>query len=162
MAIVDRVLGLLIADWTPEQRRFAVTAGWRLVLTFHIAWACGWLAALGFPLVGFAQESDVAQVKLELSQQIEAVKREVADVSRAVSTSQKHSQRAAMETELRRLDQEIFNIDARLQELSVAGLRADRIYSERLSDLRTQKETISRRLRVFLEANPQIADGLYP
>lgn len=162
MPFIDRFLSLLVADWTPEQRKFAVTAGWRLVLTFHIAWACSWLAALGLPLDGFAQTNDVAQVKQDLSQQIAAVKREVAEVSQAVSLSQKHAQRAAMETELRRLDQEIFNIDARMQELAAAGLRADRIYSERLAELRTQKETCNRRLRVFLEANPQIADGLYP
>lgn len=158
---IDRLLSLLIADWTPEQRKVAVTAGWRLLLAFHIAWACGWLAAIGLPMVGFAQESDVAAVKQELSQQIAAVKEEVAEVSHAVSTFQKQAQRAAMETELRRLDQEIFNIEARIQELSVAGLRADRIYSERLTELRTQKETVNRRLRVFLEANPQIADGQY-
>lgn len=62
---------------------------WVLTVSIHIAWACGWLTAIG--LVGFARADDVSQVqktvnasaRVTLSQEIRAQIR-----VRCVSTDQ--------------------------------------------------------------------------
>lgn len=131
----------------------------RGVFAVHIVWACGWLGTIG--LNGFAQAGEVQKVREELTQQLDDVKAQVKRVDESVSRSQRLSQRTSMETEIRRLDQEIFNIEARVKELTAAGLRADRIYDERLSDLRSQRDRVESRLTAFMRANTDLVGATF-
>jgi hypothetical protein len=158
--MLDKLVSLFFGDTTPEQRRFATRLLFRGILVVHVAWACGWLALAGLPLPGFAQASDVDQVKRDLTERIDEVKHKVDSLEVSVSRAQRQQQRTTMETEVRRLEQEIFNIEARMQELTAAGLRPDRIYGERLSDLKYQKSRVEARLRAFMVANPDIAGDI--
>jgi hypothetical protein len=155
--MLDRLASIFFGDIPIEQRKTVTRLLFRGVVFVHIAWACGWLAMAGLPLQGFANAADVEQVKEELTQKMEEVKRKVDSVEASVSRAQRQQLRAAMETEVRRLDQEIFNIEARQQELTQAGLRPDRIYAERLAELRASKSRVESRLRSFMTANPDIA-----
>lgn len=61
-----------------QQQALVLRVLWVLVVSIHIAWACGWLSALG--LVGFARASEVSQIqqtvnasaRVTLSQEIRA------------------------------------------------------------------------------------------
>lgn len=159
--MLDKLLKLVVGDMTPEQRRFATRLLFRSILVVHVAWACGWLALAGLPLPGFAQASDVDQVKRDLTERIDEVKHKVDSLEASVSRAQRQQRRTAMETEVRRLEQEIFNIEARMQEFTAAGLRPDRIYGERLNDLRIERSRVESRLNAFLRANPDIAGAAY-
>jgi hypothetical protein len=44
-----------------RQQALVLRILWVLVVSIHIAWACGWLAAIG--LVGFARATDVSQIQ---------------------------------------------------------------------------------------------------
>lgn len=110
---------------------------------FHILWACGWLAALGIP--GFVQAGELKNLE-----------QSVAQVTEAVRINKLEQQLLALETERRRLDQEVFNIEARLAELTRAGAVADRIYGERLAQLRGDLRRVELRLAAFLRANPDL------
>lgn len=52
---------LMIGDLTPDERKLltgaAIKLGWRGALSFHILWACGWLAFIGIG-GGFAKADD--------------------------------------------------------------------------------------------------------
>lgn len=132
-----RMLQLIAGDIPPAHRKMLVTVMFRLLLVVHVAWACGWLASFGLP--GFAQVSELRQVV----------------------RGQKIQQRTAYESELRRINQEIFLLDARAQELAAAGVKADRLYGERASDLRSERDRVQNRLQAFLRSNPDIADATF-
>lgn len=153
--MLNKVVSLFAADMAPEERAVLTRHGFRLFLLVHVVWACGWLAPFG--LIGFAQAGEVAQVKRELTERIDQVDKRLVDLSDQVKRGQLVTQRNALEQEIGRLDQEIFAIEARVQELHKQGLGADRIYSERLSQLRGERQKLESRLRAFLAANPTIA-----
>lgn len=155
----DRLVNLIVGDVTAEGKRLLVRVFFRCLLVVHISWACGWLATIG--LSGFAQAGEVDQVKDDLTRQIESVKSKVDSVEASVKHSQKIQTRTALEAEVRRLEQEIFNLEARVRELSAAGLRADRIYDERLSELRGERDRVQSRLTAFMRANPDIAGATF-
>ena len=72
-----------------RQQALVLRILWVLIVSIHIAWACGWLSALG--LVGFARANEVSQIqqtvnasaRVTLSQEIRAQAR-----VRCVSTDQ--------------------------------------------------------------------------
>lgn len=45
-----------------SQLKLVRDIGWRALVTFHMAYACGYLAIVGIPLAGFAQAEDVKQL----------------------------------------------------------------------------------------------------
>lgn len=47
---------------TPRHVKLLIRIGWVLLVSMHIAWVCGWLAAAGLASP-FAQASDVAELK---------------------------------------------------------------------------------------------------
>ena len=157
--MLDRLLNLVVGDVPVEHKRLLVRVFFRGLLVVHVAWACGWLATIG--LSGFAQAGEVQKVREELTQQIAGVKSKVDSVEASVIRSQKLQTRTALETEVRRLDQEIFNVEARVKELDAAGLRPDRIYDERLNDLRSERERVQSRLTAFMRANPDIVGATF-
>lgn len=157
--MLDRLLNLVVGDVPVEHKRLLVRVFFRGLLVVHVAWACGWLATIG--LSGFAQAGEVQKVREELTQQIAGVKSKVDSVEASVIRSQKLQTRTALETEVRRLDQEIFNVEARVKELDAAGLRPDRIYDERLNDLRSERDRVQSRLAAFMRANPDIAGATF-
>lgn len=120
----------------------------------HIAWACGWLSAVG--LSGFAQAGEVEEAKKDLKVQIDEVKKKVESIDQAIIKSQKQQTKASLESELRKLSQDIFTIEARQKELKAAGIRADRIYDERLNELQEERRAVESKLSVFMQVNPEI------
>lgn len=52
-------------------RQMLLRIGWVLVVSTHIAWACGWLVTFG--LIGFARAADVEQLQrtVEISARIQ-------------------------------------------------------------------------------------------
>jgi hypothetical protein len=125
-------------------------------VVFHIMWACGWLTTLGFS--GFAQASEVRDAKRELVAKIERVDQRMTLFEAEATRLGRVQRRGQLESELRRLDQDIFSIEARVKELTRANVRVDRIYDERLAELKRDKEGALRRLDAFLRANPEIAE----
>lgn len=64
-----------------RQQALLLRVGWVIIVTTHIAWACGWLGVLG--LIGFAradelsklQQTVAASARVTLSQEIRAQNR---------------------------------------------------------------------------------------
>lgn len=157
--MLNRLVDLFIGDIPVEHRRAFVRILFRGVFITHIMWACGWLTTMG--LSGFAQAGEVEKVKKELTAQIDSLERKIDGVDDKVVKGQKIQTRTAYELELRRLNQEIFAVEARVKELTAAGLRADRIYDERANDLRSERSRVESRLAAFLSANPDIAGATF-
>lgn len=157
--MLNKLIDIFIGDIPPEQRATLVRISFRALFVAHIIWACGWLTSLG--LAGFARAESIDQVKRELSTQIAELNAKIETIQSQVARGQKVQTRTAYETELRRLNQEIFAVEARLKELTAAGIRADRIYDERLNDLKIERSRVESRLNAFLRANPDIAGATY-
>lgn len=157
--MLSKLIDIFIGDIPPEQRAMFIRVSFRALLVIHIIWACGWLTSLG--LAGFARAESIDQVKRDLSSQISELAKQVDSIQSQVARSQKIQTRTAYEAELRRLNQEIFAVEARLKELTAAGIRADRIYDERLSDLKSERQRVENRLNAFLRANPDIAGATF-
>lgn len=152
--MIDRMLNLFFGDVTPDEKKALTQLIFRGLLLMHIAWACGYLSVIG--LHGFANAGEVKAVRDELTVKMEAQNNYIKSVQDSVIKSRNTAKRDAMEIEIRRLDQDIFSIEARVKELAAAGLRADRIYDERLSELRSMKAKVETRLEAFLRANPEL------
>jgi len=150
----DRLINLVAGDVPPEQRATFVRVLFRSIFLAFIVFAFGGLSWSG--LAGFAKAGEVEKVKKELTEKIDQVDRKVEGVAAAVSKSEKLQRRTAYETEIRRLDQEIFNAITRVKELQSAGLRVDRIYDERIHELQSERDRIQNRLNAFMRANPEI------
>lgn len=58
---MEELLKLMTLGLTPNQRRLVLNSLWRIVVSVHIALACGWLSVTGFP--GFAKATDVELLK---------------------------------------------------------------------------------------------------
>lgn len=140
----DNLLKLFTGDATPEQKRFLVRMSFRFLLVFHIAWACGWLSFLG--LSGFAQADTITDLKTE-----------VASIKSSLAVAEVVRQRDAMESEIRRLDQELFAIRARIEEQQSAGQAVDALYTQRFNALTSERNQLNSRLTAFLQANPSVA-----
>jgi hypothetical protein len=152
--MLDKLFDLFVGDMTVDQRRMFMRLAFRGMFVVHIAWACGWLSAVG--LNGFAQAGEVESAKTVLSSHIDSVEKKVDSIDAQIVKSRKQQTKVALETELRKLNQDIFTIQARLKELTAAGIKADRIYDERLSDLLDEKRSVESQLDVFLRTNPEV------
>jgi hypothetical protein len=58
---MEEFLRLITEGLTPNQRRIVLNTLWRIMVSAHIALACGWLSVTGFP--GFARATDVESLK---------------------------------------------------------------------------------------------------
>lgn len=153
--LISRLLTEGITEGLTEADKKALAVVfWRTLLVVHILWACGWLAFLNLP--GFVSASEVAKVQ----KQVEEVAASMSSVETALVEYKKEQRRLALEAEVRRLDQEIFNIEAKIAELQRSGVNADRIYSERLAQLNTERRAVDRALASFMRINPDIEGGL--
>lgn len=157
--MLNKLIDIFIGDIPQNQRAAFTRIFFRGIFLVHIVWACGLLSAFG--INGFARAESIEQVKRELSTQISKLNEKVETVQSQVTRGQKVQTRTAYEAELRRLNQEIFAVEARLKELTAAGIRADRIYDERLNDLKIERSRVESRLNAFLRANPDIAGATY-
>lgn len=157
--MLNKLIDIFIGDIPQSQRAAFTRIFFRGIFLVHIVWACGLLSAFG--INGFARAESIEQVKQKLSVQISELNEKVETVQSQVARGQKVQTRTAYEAELRRLNQEIFAVEARLKELTAAGIRADRIYDERLNDLKIERSRVESRLNAFLRANPDIAGATY-
>jgi len=138
----DRILKFILHDVDPAHVNTVLRVAWRSVIVLHIAFACGWLGIIG--LTGFAKAAET-----------ENLKGSIAMVSQQVAKYRAQDRKDALEIEIRRLDQEIFNIKAKMAELGALGKTADSLYSQRLSELENEKATQVRVLEAFLRSNPE-------
>lgn len=150
--ILSRLVDFAVGDLTIEDRRRFSSMFFRSLLVFHIAWACGLLVAVGLPQSGFLQAQDL----LSVHEEVQANQSSLKKLDDNLKTWRKVLFVQQLETEIKRLDQEIFNIDMRVSERTRAGAIPDRIYMERLSDLRSEKARVENRLRSFMNSNPTI------
>jgi len=58
---MEEFLRLATFGMSPQQRRQVLPLLWRIIVGVHIALACGWLSATGFP--GFAKATDVEELR---------------------------------------------------------------------------------------------------
>jgi hypothetical protein len=59
--VIEQLLKVLTMDISAAQRKNFASALFRIIVTAHIALACGWLSMTGFP--GFARASDVEELR---------------------------------------------------------------------------------------------------
>ena len=140
--MLDRAVDFLFRDLSRDQVSAVLRVGWRVGVMIHIAFACGWLSMFG--LSGFAQ-----------AEEISGLKSQVAQLSAQFQKDQATEAVAALELQVRALDQEIFQIEARLAELGRLGQTADQLYSSRLSTLRSDKAATERKLEQAMQ-NPAL------
>lgn len=124
-----------------------ITLGFAL----HIAWACGWLP----PLEGFALASDLRDGTTSVKSQISRLDERVSKLETTVLKGQYQAQRTQLEVELRRLEQAIFDIEAKIAQLNKENIRIDTFYVERLKDLKGERDDVSRRLDNFIRLHPE-------
>lgn len=140
--MLDRFLQFLAHDLTKDQVNAVVKTGWRVGIGGYILWACGGLSMFGMP--GFARADEIS-----------GLKGQVAQLSAKFDTDQAQEKVAALELRVRVLDQEIFEIQARLTEVVALGQRADALYERRLVELKSDKAATERQLALAL-AHPAL------
>jgi DNA repair exonuclease SbcCD ATPase subunit len=84
---------------------------------------------------------------------------EVSALKTEVRLAQALTSRRQYEAELARLDQAIFELEARMQELRRTEVEPDRFYARRLNELKHDKARVERNLTEFLRAHPELADA---
>lgn len=57
------IWALVTAGVTPDQMQAVMRVGWRALIAFHMAYACGFLPMVGLPLQGFAMESKLEKIE---------------------------------------------------------------------------------------------------
>lgn len=142
--MIDKLLAAATAGFSPRQITVGLRFTWGVILVIHIAFAWGLLAAFGLP--GFAYAQDITRVQ-----------QSVVALADDVSLWRLQQRQSALEAEIRRLDQEIFIIEARMSDLQRAGSTPDPIYLQRVVTLRTDKAEADRRLTAFLQAHPELS-----
>lgn len=88
MGAVKDVIAAFMVDGTPEQRSWALRLGFRIIVTIHIAWACGLLAPMG--LSGFAFGDDI---DLKVQAAVEPLRAELGKVASKVERTEEMSKR---------------------------------------------------------------------
>ncbi len=134
----DRVLQFLAHDLTKDQVHAVVKTGWRVGIGTYILWACGGLSMFGMP--GFARADEIY-----------GLKGQVAQLSAKFDTDQAQEKVNALEIQIKVLDQEIFEIQAKLTEIGALGQRADALYERRLVTLKSDKAATERRLTLAMQ-----------
>lgn len=131
--MLDKFLRFLSFDLTPDQSKAVVQTAWRAGLAAFVAWSCGAFQIFGVP--GFARADEISGVKAQM-----------ADLSAQFQKDQAQEAVASLEIQIKVLDQEIFEIEAKLAELGRLGQVADALYERRLVDLRSSKASAERKL----------------
>lgn len=88
MGAVKDVMSAFLMDATPEDRARMLRLAFRIVVTVHIAWACGLLAPIG--LVGFAFGDDI---DLKVQAAVEPLRAELGKVASKVERTEEMSKR---------------------------------------------------------------------
>lgn len=145
--MLDKLSAAATADLTADQVKVGMAYSWRVGLALFVAYAFGIFTPIG--LAGFARAGDVAS-------QMQDVKASVTGLSSKFDRAQNVQLAADLTAESKRLDQEIFSIEARLAEIGRLGQQADAIYAQRLSELKSQRKETERRLNAFLAAHPEL------
>lgn len=122
-------------DATPEQH---FSWRWRMAGTVMLL-----VGAVAWGYNSYARASDIKALEIKVQQTFTTIEQKV-------DRGQAMAQYNAIEQEIRRVSQEIFSIESRMAEL---GGRADRIYGERLSDLRESRQSMQDRRRALLQEN---------
>lgn len=131
--MLDRALQFLTMDLTKHQLQGVVKVAYRGGVLIHIAFACGYLAMFGLP--GFAGAGEIS-----------GLRGQVARLSAEFQKDQAAEAVQALELQIKVLDQEIFQIEAKLAEFGRLGQQADMLYAQRLSTLKSDKAATERRL----------------
>ena len=64
--MMDKVIKFLTLGMTDDQLKFLRDQAWRALVAFHMAYACGYLTLIGLPISGFAHESEMKDLRVEL------------------------------------------------------------------------------------------------
>lgn len=88
----------------------------------------------------------------QLDTRIAALEVEVR-ISQAVTTAR------ALEAEVRRLDQAIFDLEARVTEIRKTGAEPDHFYLDRLREMRADKSSVERKLAEFTRIHPELLEA---
>lgn len=127
MGALKDIFGSLLLDATPEERAKTMRLMFRIIVTIHIAWACGLLAPWGLAGFVFAGEVDdkiqsaVEPIRIELGKVSEKVARteeiskrilvgqisaQLRDLNRLRCTTTDHEVRRRMERDIEEGEQE--------------------------------------------------------
>jgi hypothetical protein len=127
MGFLKDFFSAFMVDATPEERAHMLRLGFRIVVTVHIAWACGLLAPWGLSGFVFAGEVDdkiqsaVEPIRAELGQVSEKVARteaiskrilvgqiasQLRDLNRLRCSTTDHDMRSRMEKDIEEGEQE--------------------------------------------------------
>lgn len=88
----------------------------------------------------------------KLDTRIAALETEVR-FSQAVTTAR------ALEAEVRRLDQAIFDIEARINEIRKTGSEPDHFYFDRLREMTSDKAQVERKLAEYTRIHPELLES---
>lgn len=88
MGFLKDMFSAFMVDATPEERAHMLRLGFRIVVTVHIAWACGLLAPMGLTGFVFANEVDD-----KIQSAVEPIRSELGQISRKLETSEQIQRR---------------------------------------------------------------------
>ena len=88
MGALKDLIGSLLLDATPEERAKTMRLMFRIIVTVHIAWACGLLAPWG--LAGFVFAGEVDD---KIQAAVEPIRSELGNVSEKVARTEEISKR---------------------------------------------------------------------
>lgn len=88
MGALKDIFGSLMLDATPEERAKTMRLMFRIIVTVHIAWACGLLAPWG--LAGFVFAGEVDD---KIQAAVEPIRSELGNVSEKVARTEEISKR---------------------------------------------------------------------
>lgn len=88
MGFVKDFFSAFMVDATPEERAHMLRLGFRIVVTIHIAWACGLLAPMGMNGFVFAGEVDD-----KIQAAVEPIRAELGQVAAKVARTEEISKR---------------------------------------------------------------------
>ena len=88
MGMAKDFFNAFMVDATPEERAHMLRLGFRIVVTVHIAWACGLLAPMGMNGFVFAGEVDD-----KIQSAVEPIRNELGQVAAKVARTEEISKR---------------------------------------------------------------------
>jgi len=158
--MIDKLIEILdalfmIDDKPASQRR------WRTIIASAvlagIAFA-SWSVGLIPGLVGFALAGTVEKQSKEVSSQISALNQRVENVEKTILKGQLQAKYSQMISEQRRLDQDIFEIESKVNQLSKENIKIDNFYISRLQELKYSQQELARRLDNFTQLHPEVVE----
>lgn len=123
-----RILDWLWQDMKPEERRNMARFFLWLIVTLHIAWACGWIPGMQ----GFAFASDVDD---KISEAIAPIKDEVREIDRKLTRVEREVIAARIAT----LEKSLFDLrKAQCTAISRENPEAVEFYGRQMQEVRSQ------------------------